>query len=68
MSFVKTILAQIRGDNGECGARVRKNASRNEQVGQHDRRPTRNTEVVEELKPVVVKRHRRKGGDIEESR
>lgn len=33
MSFSKNILAQIRGDNGEAGARVRKNKARNEQVG-----------------------------------
>lgn len=61
MSFVKTILAQIRGDNGEAGARVRKNQKRNEQVGHQSHRPARNTETVEELKPRVVKRVRKKG-------
>lgn len=66
MSFVKTILAQIRGDNGEAGARVRKNKQRNEQAGHQSRRPSRDTETVEELKPRVVKRVRKKGV-IEES-
>ena len=63
MSFVQTLLAQIRGDNGEAGARVRKNKTRNEQVGHKDRRPARNTDVVEELKPVVTKRFRKKGSE-----
>jgi hypothetical protein len=63
MSFVQTILAQIRGDNGETGARVRKNKARNAQVGQQSRRPARSTETIEELKPIVTKRFRKKGSE-----
>lgn len=66
MSFLQTILAQIRSDNGETGARVRKNKIRNEQVGHKSRRPSRDSETNEELKPRVVKRVRKKGA-IEES-
>lgn len=65
--FSEVMRAQIAGDNGECGARVRKNVTRNEQVGPHAR-PFRSTEPNdEELKPRVVKRVRRKGkGEVEE--
>lgn len=67
MSFAKTILAQLRGDNGECGARVRKNQTRNAQAGVQPK-TFRSTEPNdEELKPRVVKRVRRKGkGEVEE--
>lgn len=66
MSFVKTILAQIRGDNGEAGARVRKNKSRNEQAAPQKHDIRRKEKTVEELKPRVVKRTRKKGV-VEES-
>lgn len=65
--FSQIMLTQIAADNGETGARVRKNATRNEQVGPH-KRAFRSTEPNdEELKPRVVKRVRRKGkGEVEE--
>lgn len=63
--FSEIIRSQIAGDNGECGARVRKNVVRNEQVGPHAR-PFRSTEPNdEELKPVVKKRVRKRGGPVE---
>lgn len=59
MSFVKTILAQLRGDNGECGARVRKNKTRNAQVGNPKIQTRKQEETLEELKPVTRKRTRK---------
>lgn len=59
MSFVKTILAQLREDGGECGARVRKNRTRNAQVGNVRISTRKQEETLEELKPVTRKRSRR---------
>lgn len=66
-TFKEVMLAQIRSDAGEAGARVRKNASRNEQAGPQRKTVRVGVENDVELKPRVVKRVRRKGSsEVEE--
>ena len=65
--FSEVMHAQISGDAGEAGARVRKNAQRNAQAGPQRKALRSGVENDEELKPRVVKRIRRKGkGEVEE--
>lgn len=66
--FSAVIHAQIAGDAGEAGARVRKNSQRNAQAGPQRKTLRSGVENDEELKPRVVKRVRRKGkGAVEEA-
>jgi hypothetical protein len=66
MSFSKIIHAQLASDNGEAGARVRKNAARNAQAAPKKYNLRRMEENTEELKPRVIKRVRKRGV-VEES-